>query len=77
MTNGTKTIELHSAAMKKAVLLAGKYGRVPKAESNKQEISDREKALETIAENEKKAALELYDERDKELIAEIERMLDV
>jgi len=67
MANGTKTIELHSAAMKKAVLLAGKYGRVPKAESNKQEISDREKALATIAENERKAALELYDERDKEL----------
>jgi hypothetical protein len=67
MANGTKTIDLHSAAMKKAVLLAGKYGRVPKAESNKQEISDREKALATIAENERKAALELYDERDKEL----------
>ena len=67
MTNGTKTIELHSAAMKKAVLLAGKYGRVPKAESNKQEISDREKALATIAENERKAALELYNERDREL----------
>jgi hypothetical protein len=67
MANGTKTIELHSAAMKKAVLLAGKYGRVPKAESNKQEISDREKALATIAENEKKAALELYNERDREL----------
>lgn len=67
MANGTKTIELHSAAMKKAVLLAGKYGRVPKAESNKQEISDREKALATIAENERKAALELYNERDKEL----------
>jgi hypothetical protein len=67
MANGTKTIELHSAAMKKAVLLAGKYGRVPKAESNKQEISDREKALATIAENERKAALELYNERDREL----------
>ena len=67
MANGTKTIELHSVAMKKAVLLAGKYGRVPKAESNKQEISDRERALATIAENEKKAALELYDEKDKEL----------
>ena len=67
MANGTKTIELHSAAMKKAVLLAGKYGRVPKAESNKQEISDREKALATIAENERKAALELYNEKDREL----------
>jgi tetrahydromethanopterin S-methyltransferase subunit B len=35
--------------------------------TGKKEVSDRERALSTIIENEKKAALELYDERDKEL----------
>jgi len=42
-------------------------GGVEKADTNKKEISDRENALKTIIENERNAALELYDERDKEL----------
>jgi hypothetical protein len=42
-------------------------GGVEKADANKKEISDRENALKTIIENERNAALELYDERDKEL----------
>jgi hypothetical protein len=68
MTNGTKTIELHSAAMKKAVLLAGKYGRVPKPEKasgkTQKELAEENARLMRIAnEAETDAYIQTLDER--------------
>mgnify|MGYP003651349358 CR=1 FL=1 len=68
IANGTKTIELHSAAMKKAVLLAGKYGRVPKPEKasgkSPEELAKEKARLEKEANDaETKAFIDTLDER--------------
>ena len=74
--NVINSINKYNAAQQKKLDLLDKIRKISPSISlsggaaaggSKNEVSDREKALATIAENERKAAIELYDARDKEL----------
>jgi len=74
--NVINSINKYNAAQQKKLDLLDKIRKISSSISlsggsasgaSKSEVSDREKALATIAENERKAAIELYDARDKEL----------